>query len=317
MRRPKWRALLRRLAYRLGVDVDREPSDTVYGVLHQASAARIRDYCRSKWLTEQEFTALQAIHPVAASSKSARAFAKALDAFPEETLEALPFALDRQREVRLERQLALRDRMSAYLAGKCVALTGPATHGLDAAFGQEIEACDVVVRLNFQWPIPSPLTQHLGSRCDLLYHCCNGDYPLDSLFVPAFAKLRFVLLENGVHSRQLSRHCEASGVPYDFLFGRYRHLTRRIGSPPTTGLVAIDHLLDFDVRELRTYGMTFGLTPYYGGYSGHGALAHSTGRQPWKHVPANEVLYVNKLRRSDPRLVLDPIAARTLDQTEV
>src|SRR5690606_18097197 len=60
--------------------------------------------------------------------------------------------------------------LTAYLTGKRVVLVGPAASLTGRRQGAEIDAYDVVVRLNLSAPTPPEQAADLGSRTDVLYH---------------------------------------------------------------------------------------------------------------------------------------------------
>ncbi len=301
---PIWRTLFSRFRGR--------PAPTDYGVvafvyreLKDGSRESIQATLEATGHGSAEITATLALQDLARAA-GFKAFSRAVSDLSDAMREALP--IEMPSGARQEAQESLSKRYAEYLRDKTVVLTGPASHVLGGERGAEIEGFDVVVRLNFQWPIASPLVADLGRRMDVLYHCCNGDFPLDGLFGADFSKAQFVLMEQGVLSRRLMRHCEKVGVPAFYVSGEYGRLARQLGSPPSTGVVAVKHLLAQPIRELHTIGLTFWQSSYYQGYKGHGTSAFFDGFTPskiWKHDPKREAKYIASLCRMDPRLQLD------------
>ncbi len=125
--------------------------------------------------------------------------------------------------------------------------------------------------------------------------------------VPELCNTKFVLAEQGVHSRRLARHCTGIGVPCLYTSDLYHALKNKIGAPPSTGLVALTHLLAQGVRELRIIGMTFRRTSYYAGYLSRGAQGDY-----WQHDFSAEAEFVRELAKGDSRLTFDQFSAGVL-----
>ena len=60
--------------------------------------------------------------------------------------------------------------MRDLVRGRSVALVGRAGYLTGSALGAEIDAADVVVRVNWRLPIPRPQVVDTGARTDLIYH---------------------------------------------------------------------------------------------------------------------------------------------------
>jgi hypothetical protein len=298
----------------MAVDVAYDPTATYYRSLRPVDRSAMAEHLRTR-VDRNEAEAVLALHDLARTSELAefRARVAAIDA---RTLAALPVALPQSRPTYFEDAAKAHAAVASLLKGKRVVLTGPAAHGLDSR-ASDVESFDLVARLNFQWPLPPEHEARLGKRCDLLFHCCNGDFPVEILDQPALATVRFAFLEQGLQSVRLERLCAARGVPVQLVSSIYEAVRDVIGAPPSTGLVAVHHLLSYEVAALHLVGMTFGRTPYYAGYRGTGAAEHAaslrTGRL-WHHDVGAEVDAVRALLRRDARLTLDPEAARILSR---
>jgi hypothetical protein len=209
------------------------------------------------------------------------------------------------------------ERLRQLVAGRRVALVGPSRSIEGSGYGPAIDRCDLVVRLNHQWPIAPDRLTDLGRRMSILYHCCTDDYPIERLFTPEFAETRFVCYELNAGSASLVGRCELLGIPTLDVTPAYSALGARLGSPPTTGLVAIEHLLDSDVGELCLFGLTFYREPYYRGYPGHGAdERHWPGGRArstiWQHDVEAQFEHFRRLRAQDSRLRVDPRSAAVM-----
>lgn len=158
---------------------------------------------------------------------------------------------------------------------KKIIVIGPASCSLTYMAGEEIDKFDIIVRIN-----KSPLTikgnEHLlGSRTDVLYHCCDEDHitgggPLDIELIRR-QRTRFVVYtyaDNKVaynYYKAVLRHPDINFVRVRANF--YKTLKSRYNSKmPTTGLQALNHILNSNFRELHITGFTFFKTPYANGY---------------------------------------------------
>ena len=277
----------------------------LYTFLHDASPATVATLVRALRLTAAEIDELESLQ-----SRARRMSRVEFEANLASTTAPDPFR--RLRRAQEHRSAAVQAREDAAFAAlvrdKRLALVGPSISSVGANRGAAIEACDVVVRMNFQWPIPSALETDVGTRMDVLYHCCNGDFPVADLLVPGFAETRFVCWQANPDSFWLEAYCLDTGIPSLDVSSVYVELEELLRTPPFTGTVAIEHLLRFPVAELHLTGISFGVEPYYGGYKGHGASA-SPGVQA-VHRVAPQVRYSRGVLARDPRLHLDPALER-------
>lgn len=287
----------------------------IYKLVRTKSAADVSAYCRRRGFSAAEEAAVLSLVEIAVG-RGYDDFARLLAQRAADGGAALPFEPRLLPEHADEDARAL-ERMRGAAEGRRVILTGPADYTVGAGRGEWVEGFDWVVRLNFQWPLPDTLAPDLGRRLDVLYHCCNGDHPVERLFVPGFERAQFVCLEHQAHSLRLMRHCRALGVPYLYTTATIARLTAALGHPPSTGLTAIEHLLSLPIRELQLYGITLWHAPYYAGYAGDGARAvqrrhGGVRRRVWRHAPRAERAHLLALIARDPRLRLDPCARQLL-----
>jgi hypothetical protein len=283
------------------------PAQYLYGLLRHLTVEELsRRFARWRF-TAREVDALLRLRPLAHRHD--------LDRFSERLREAVQESPDdyppvlRPRNITYDRE-ARRREYGALLQGKRVALVGPSRSVVGAGQGRRLEAFDLVVRVNFQWPIPPDLVVDVGARMDVLYHCCNGDVPIDRLFRPGFERTRFVCWQFGIDSHELQRHCAEVGVPELDVSSVFEQLLKRMNAFPTTGTAAVCDLLSYDIDCLYVTGMTFFREPYYDGYptggrpsdrDERGGRAETVGIH---HVPAQFEL-VRRIQASDPRLRVD------------
>lgn len=190
---------------------------------------------------------------------------------------------------------------SSYLDSKKIIVVGPASSSLNYMTGKEIDNFDVIVRIN-----KSPLnlegkTEKLGSRTDILYHCCDedpitGGGKLDEILLKKQHN-KFVLYTYNVD--YLERKFYKSVIKYpEIRFSKikktfYDDLKRSYKARmPTTGLQALNHLLSCNFKELHITGFTFFQTNYTSGYrDGYSTaeLASSLAKSSGNHDPEDEL----------------------------
>jgi len=280
----------------------------LYTFLRHASSPTIAQVVRALRLTAAEIGRLETLRALA-HRMSRVAFE---DRLANTSIESAHDPFRRLRRAQKHRSAAAQARENAVFAAlvgnKRVVLVGPSVSSVGSNRGAAIEACDVVVRMNFQWPIPAALVGDVGARMDVLYHCCNGDFPVADLFVPGFAQTRFVCWQANPDSFWLEAHCLEKGIPSLDVSPVYVELEKLLRTPPFTGTVAIEHLLRFPIAELHLTGISFGAEPYYDGYKGHGASASLAKKAVHRTEP--QVRYFREVIARDPRLHLDPALER-------
>lgn len=150
--------------------------------------------------------------------------------------------------------------------GKRVAVIGRAGSMLRFKRGREIDACDVIIRVNWVLPIPASQVPFVGSRTDLLIHCKRARTARDT--------------------------ASNMGVPTFRVMGRARKLAARefFTNPgkfrPTTGFCAVLMAYRAGASQVRPYGFDFFR-------SGHVQEREPDGDDysrplPWAHSPTLE-----------------------------
>jgi hypothetical protein len=124
--------------------------------------------------------------------------------------------------------------MKARVRGKRVAIVGRAGSILGRGQGKEIDAADVVVRVNWILPVPGDQVADVGSRTDLLYTCVNCE--------------------------EARRVADEHGVPWVRVKSKRRSkVTDRYFPNPeglrcTTGFLAVADVADAGARLVHVYG---------------------------------------------------------------
>lgn len=206
-----------------------------------------------------------------------------------------------------------------YLAGKRVALVGPASTIEGSRQHDLIESHDVVVRLNHALPVPAHLEPDVGCRTDVLYHNLWSGSPKARPFPELVALLDghvqwvcstypYLNLEHR-WTDDIDRFVKAlSGrVPFRVPRNlRYLRTWWECRTQPNAGVSAIADLLSFDIARLYITGFTFyaGSQPYHAGYRGVGVTPiHDQDRQR---------AFVARLLQADSRLVADAVLRQIL-----
>jgi len=173
----------------------------------------------------------------------------------------------------------------ARLQGR-IALIGNARSLGDRPHGAEIDAADLVIRLN-RAPMPAPASH--GTRTDVLALAVRIDAERLASLDPALT------LWMSPKRKRLPWHVATRpgfALPPRDTFLRLR---AQFGAPPTTGLMMIDLLQQSPAAQVTLYGFDFFATPSL------------TGRRTAAQVPhdfATERSYTDSLIARDPRFTL-------------
>lgn len=198
----------------------------------------------------------------------------------------LSFLLARslRREAPLAALSVRRGDLIADLAGKRVALVGNARSLAARDEGAEIDAADLVIRIN---RAPMPASRTHGRRTDWLALATSiGAADLDRIRPSR-------LLWMSHKRKRLPWRVAASPGFYLHPLADWAGLGDRLGAPPTTGLMVIDLLAASDLAALRLHGFDFF------------ASLSLTGSRRADQVPhdfAAERDFVEDLMRRDPRV---------------
>jgi hypothetical protein len=208
----------------------------------------------------------------------------------------------------------------SFVRGRRVALVGPSRSIGGSGYGPAIDAHDLVVRINHGWPISERLRPDLGRRLDILYHCCNGDRPVERVFATGIDRLRWACFEDGLDHRRLLDRCSDTSVESLDVTDVYVDLRRDLGTFPNTGLVAIHHLLSAGAARVALFGMTFFREPYLPGYPADGAdAAHWPVGGPlparvWEHDLPVQYRHFTELCRRERRVTVDSVSLAVMPE---
>lgn len=174
----------------------------------------------------------------------------------------------------------------AAFAGKSVALVGNSRALAQAKLGAQIDAADIVIRIN-RAPMPSAASH--GSRTDVLALATNIGpetlarlAPVMTLWMsPKRKRLSYAIATR----RGFALHPLAD----------YQRLMSGLGAPPTTGLMMIDLLARSPARSITLYGFDFFTSMSLTG-------SRTAGQVP--HDFTAERRLVESLCARDPRIAL-------------
>ena len=176
------------------------------------------------------------------------------------------------------------DEILTELSGKNVALVGNARALAEGAQGREIDAADLVIRIN-RAPMPSPESH--GTRTDWLGLATS---------LPAEDRARIAprrILWMSPKRKRLDWETASSPGFYLHPLPDYEALKEQIGAPPTTGAMMIALLAASPLARLKLYGFDFF------------ASLSLSGRRGAEDVPHDfnaEAAWVGALKEQDGRI---------------
>ncbi|CUH21836.1 hypothetical protein JSE7799_00577 [Jannaschia seosinensis] len=188
--------------------------------------------------------------------------------------------------------------------GKRVIVLGPAQTVFDDLNGTDVDAYDVVVRLNNGLLLSERDPEVLGRRTDLLLHNSRehgprsaGAIPADLLKARRVGMLAFPYWRKNEHRQAYyAKKAELRRVdgpplrliPLDMMTAMRIDIGDR---PPSVGATAIMFFLDAPIAEIAIHGFTFFETAYAAGYND--AVASPEDARAWvdargTHEPTSE-----------------------------
>lgn len=159
--------------------------------------------------------------------------------------------------------------------GKRVIVVGPAASSLSYLPGAEIDKFDLVVRINKSPTVLAGKEAQLGSRTDILYHCCyedpvngGGKIDPDLLLQQGVQTVVYTYAENSYQHHFFRCLWKYPSLCFSVTSAdRYKELKGVFGNRvPTTGLQALMHIMQTQFAELHVTGFTFFHTAYAPGY---------------------------------------------------
>lgn len=190
---------------------------------------------------------------------------------------------------RVQRRFAECQDMMPALVGKSVAIVGNARALTNGTDGDDIDAADIVIRIN---RAPRPAQTSHGIRTDWLALATSLSYADARKLRPSR------VLWMSPKPKRLPFWASKMPGLYVHPIDNWQRLNRMFGSPPTTGAMIIDLVRKSDARIVRLYGFDFF------------ASKSLTGRRDADQVPHDfsaEKQFVNDILTKDPRFHLTPM----------
>jgi hypothetical protein len=191
-------------------------------------------------------------------------------------------------EASLQRLSVPEADLMALLSGKSVALIGNARSLAKDTRGADIDAADLVIRIN---RAPMPSAESHGTRTDIL--ALATSIPSEDLH--RLNPTRILWMS---HKRKRLPYSVATSSGFHMpAVAHFTRLTAQLDAPPTTGLMLIDLLSRSAARDIRLYGFDFF------------ASLSLSGRRTADQVPhdfTTERAFVEALIARDPRFHLIP-----------
>tara|TARA_Y100001968_G_C19315288_1_gene696335 strand:+ start:79 stop:936 length:858 start_codon:yes stop_codon:yes gene_type:complete len=162
--------------------------------------------------------------------------------------------------------------LADYLRGKDVAMVGPAPNLVGTGMGSEIDAYDVVCRVNNSFIINEEMVKDYGARKDILFNS-GSDLGLAILkhVWPQWQSAKYVMLP-GIHQHHTPDHdtvlegfqeVNMNNIPVfqprqEWFMGWQAKIDKeKKWNFLNTGLSSIRLLLEFEINSLTIYGFTF------------------------------------------------------------
>ena len=177
-------------------------------------------------------------------------------------------------------------KLNDFLKGKRVVLVGPAPYLENSGRGRYIDNFDVVGRMKKGYPIPTPLSKDIGSRTHLYFtnfkknHNNLNVYTYQQMFREGVKFIIFpypIKYQRGERNQTLYKLTQKNftkqmefirnnyskrypfriPITYDGSSDYFNFIENVMGTRPTTGLLAVLDLLQYDVKEVHLIGFTF------------------------------------------------------------
>lgn len=170
--------------------------------------------------------------------------------------------------------------------GRNVALVGNARGLSDASLGREIDARDVIIRIN-RAPMPDPVSH--GRRTDMLALATS----IDSETLDRLDPVRVLWMSH--KRKRLPWKIASRPGFYLHPLADYMRLKEELGAPPTTGAMMIDLLHRSKAARIDLFGFDFFASLSLSGRRGADQVPHDF---------TSEAAWVHRLIAQDPRIIL-------------
>ena len=209
------------------------------------------------------------------------------------------------------------DFVKKVFSKKRVVIVGPAGYLDDNVFGNHIDSYDVVVRFLESLDSLKHIKKQVGARTDVIITSLSSVFPVVPqvnwkdpgrvLLCPFFLGGYYALLDRGV--RLLKAHSLANKLDINLCVRTKESFIafwKQVQSGPTTGVAAIDYILQFDIQELHITGFTFNhlKSTYMKSYKVYKLKNVYPDNGRW-HYPLADEVFCNKTIRSNKVITVD------------
>lgn len=199
-----------------------------------------------------------------------------------------------------------------YLKDKRIVIVGPAAYLMGQGRGPEIDSYDVVVRVNHAIPIDHP--EDYGTRTDVMYHAMTITALRKELHGPTEDQVILwdnagiswfvsALEEHMPYVKALKPYFEEASFNWAALPTKFYDSTKAEirAKLPSTGVLAITHLLRSKAKSMAIVGFDFYASGIYSGYRG----GEDRPVNKWHDADAQKMYMANLIKRKRKVFNLD------------
>ena len=175
------------------------------------------------------------------------------------------------------------DEYLELIKGKSVAIVGPAAYMKDSELGEEIDAHDLVVRINRSIETTKQYPKDVGTKCQILYSCLietaqnagkinvhelRDDYGVEFVVAPPESDIKGVSRQTNLHYMVNKETVSnlMSLMPLRVVEASFHTaLAEHVDCRPNTGFMAIYDLMQQQLKSLSVYGFSFYLDGFIPG----------------------------------------------------
>lgn len=230
------------------------------------------------------------------------------------------------------------DEFQNLIRNKSVALVGPAKYMEGSGLGPEIDAHDIVIRVNRGIDSIEDHSEDIGSKTNVLYSCLISTRqhggtielerfkkhnieliiaPPDSDFRGRSRKKQFHGMVDRNKVAQISKE-----IPVEIADPKFHdRLAVKVNCKPNTGYMAIQHLLSLEPNSLSIYGFSFYLDGFIEGQKSGVEKEKGCTEQEFadmafnskRHIQVNMWRHAKNTLLNNDRVFLDPTLKTILE----
>ncbi len=194
---------------------------------------------------------------------------------------------------------------------KDVVIVGPAGYLVGQQNGSLIDSFDIVVRVNDAIRIMDKNYIDFGERIDILYHNLASFSKICEDYNRYIQKeTKSIVCKTNLSSSRVENFFKQTACSIPIIAGQqiYSEISKNIRKAPNMGVVAIVHLLSFDIKSLSVFGFDF----YKTGYAEEYYIKNFTGSHDWD----SQILYLSQNVLNDKRFLPDDILLNILENAD-